>query len=122
MTLPVGTFNDSYFKREIGQPSFSITEYFTPGLVQTFWAPSDFDFLIFYSPDKKNGNFTMEIMVEAIENENSIRKSKYGPYTRTSSFGYGTNEVWRPMSERLMHNPSRTKGNRSKGKVTRGAI
>ena len=69
MTLPSGKFDDGYFKRQIGQPSFSITQYFTEGLndQEVFWAPSDFDMLVYYSPDRSNGYFQMKISVKKID-------------------------------------------------------
>ena len=57
MTLPTGTFDDGYFKRQIGQPSFSITQYFTEGTKdeEVFWAPSDFDILLTKNLSLKDG-------------------------------------------------------------------
>ena len=44
------------------------------------------------------------------QDEEEIKKSNYGQYTRTSAYGFGSNQPWKPLSERIMSNPSLTKG------------
>ena len=75
MTLPTGTFDDTHFKKEVNQPSFSITKYFIEGTKdqEVFWAPSDFDLLIYYSPSNSDGNILFKISVEKFKNEKEIR-------------------------------------------------
>ena len=44
------------------------------------------------------------------KDEEEIKNSNYGQYTRTSAYGFGSNQPWKPLSERIMSNPSLAKG------------